>query len=198
MNQKGEVTILSCMAIVALSGLMILCSLELQKNYRLMEKRSQLFLCTKEAKGELGLYMKFMGRTNWGIKNARRAALIALFIPGLQGAASEAEKVRKVLITVQNLRLISYLKTLTSMRQKGCSLDPRMFITPFELSASGYLRHTNGAAKLRNAQWSYQFLSMPYLLSLEVDSSGFESVTPKIKITVSEKLGKFSSLLSSR
>lgn len=198
MNQKGEATLLCCLGIVVLTGLMLLCSIELQKNFRLMEKRSHLFLCTKEAKGELHNYLKFMGQTNWGIKNTKRVAIIALFIPGLQGLSGQAERARKVLITLQNIQLVSYMKTLTSLRQKGCSLDPRMFITPFELSSIGYLRTQEGVAKLRMNEWSYQFLESPYLISLKVSAHNLESIKPRPKYQASEKGAKFSSLLSLR
>ena len=182
MNQKGEVTLLSCLLLFSLMSLVLLCGLELKKSFRLMEKRTELFLCAKETKGEFHQFMKFMGRTNWGIKNINRASLIMMFIPGLQGAAMDAQKLKKYLIYVQNIRLVSYLKTLKDLRAKGCRLDPRMFITPFNPK-----RDEEEALTLRKTQWTYYFLSTPYALSLTVDSEGWERVKPKLTYTAEEK-----------
>lgn len=193
MNQKGEVTLFSCLLLFALMSLVLLCGFELRKSYRLLEKRTELFLCTKETKGELQVFMKFMGRTNWGIKNINRASLIMLFIPGLQGAAMDAQKLKKYLIYVQNIRLISYVKTLTSLKAKGCPLDPRMFITPFS-----HKRDAEEALILRKPQWTYYFLSMPYALSLKVDSQDWEQVNPRLTFITEEKGAKLSSHLLSR
>lgn len=177
---------------------MILLSLELKSSLRLLQKRKELFLCTKEIKGEVHLYLEFMGRTNWGIKNANRVAWISYLIPGLQGVAANAEKVRDLLKHLQTMKLASYLKTLASLRQKGCSLDPRMAITPFELSTFGYARDVEGRAKLREVKWNYYFIRRPYAIALEVRAMDFEAISPRISYLSSEKGVTLHSLSSSR
>lgn len=197
MNQKGEATLISCLFILALTSIVLLAALELKKSFRLLEKRTHLFLCTKETKGELHEFMKFMGRTNWGIKNLNRASIIMIFIPGTQGLALDAQKLKKYLQYVQNARVISYLKTLNELRKKECPLDPRMFITPFELSASALKRDATGAIKLREKKWTYGYFSKPYFLTIKVEASGWERPQPKIRYTSEEKAAKLSSLWSS-
>jgi hypothetical protein len=198
MNQKGEVTLLSTLLLLVLMSIVLLCSLELRKSFKLMERRTQLYLCTKEAKGELHLLLKFMGRTNWGIKNINKASLIMMFIPGLQGVAADAQKAKKYLQYTQEARLLSYLKTLSQLKHKGCSLDPRMYITPFALGSRLLQRDLHGAAKLREQKWTYYYFSKPYFLSLDVNAMGLESIKPKIIYRAQEKAAKLSSLLSSR
>ncbi len=198
MNQKGEITLLSCCLILTLSGLVLLCSLELQKSFSLLRKRTDLFLCVKETKGEIHHFMKFMGRTNWAIKNINRASLIMAFIPGLQKAALDAQKAKKYLQYIQNGRLVSYLKTLKDLSGKSCPLDPRMFITPFKLGGTLLKRDGNGAALLREEKWTYYYFSKPYLLSIKIDAKKWEAISPKIRYQAEEKAAKLSSLLSSQ
>ena len=197
MNERGEVTLLSCLLILALMGTVLLCSVELQQNFKLMKKRTELFLCVKETKGEFKEYLRFMGRTNWGIKNITRASLVMLFIPGAQGLALNAEKMKRFIIYSQNAYLVTYLKTLNDLNKKGCPIDPRMTLTPFELGTSLYKRDSAGAAKLRKKSWTYYFLSKPYLIQVKVDAKNFEAINPEIKFVSEEKLAKLSSLLSS-
>ncbi len=197
MNQKGEVTLLSMLLILTLSGLVLLSSLELRKSFHLLEKRTHLFLCVKETKSEFHYFMQFMGRTNWGIKNINRAGLIMLFIPGLQGASMEAEKLKKLLQRSQEFRLVSYLKTLNDLRAKSCPLDPRMFITPFKLGTRLFQRNAGGAAILRETKWTYYFLSKPYLLQIKIDLTNWEKPNPKMNYQAEEKAAKLSSLWSS-
>lgn len=183
--------------LVCLSGVMVLCSLKLHRSFRLLEKRTELFLCMKESEGELQRYMKFMGRTNWGLKNLEKVKLIALFIPGLQGVAADAEKAKKLLIHIQNLGLVSYLKNLSGLKARGCPLDPRMLTTPFHLSGNGYSRSMDETAKLRSRQWSHYYLSYPYAVTVDWDASGYESIRPRLIRISSENAGKLSSILSS-
>lgn len=198
MNQKGEVTLMSVLIVLGLMGLVLLCGLELRKNFKLLEKRTKLYLCVKETKGEHHEFLEFMGRTNWGIKNINRLALIMLFIPGLQGVAANADRAKEVLKSLQTLRLISYLKTLSSLRNKGCPLDPRMFMTPYKLGGSIFQRDVEGAAILKEKEWTYYYFSKPYLLNLKVNARGLEATKPRIEYLAEEKGGKLSSLLSSR
>jgi hypothetical protein len=151
----------------------------------------------KETKGELNNYMKFMGRTNWGIKNVNRASLIMMFIPGAQGAAMEAQKLKKYLQYAQEARTVSYLKTLNDLRRKSCFLDPRMFMTPVKLGSRLLQRDADGASILRNDEWTYFYFSKPYFLTIKVNATGWESVKPKINYISEEKLAKLSSRLSS-
>jgi hypothetical protein len=193
MNQRGETTLLSCFLLFTLMSIVLLCALELSKSFRQTERRSHLFLCVKEIKGEHHHFLKFMGRTNWGIKNINRTSLIMLFIPGLQGVASNAQKAKKYLQHTQELRLISYLKTLSKLKARSCPMDPRMLITPFKLK-----RNTDGALRLKEEKWTYYYFSKPYLISLKVDATGFESIRPTITYLSEESLARLSSLLSLR
>lgn len=198
MNERGEITLFCSLLIFACMGLVLLCGLELTKSFKDLEKRTELFLCAKETKGEFHSYMTFMGRTNWGIQNVNRAGLILLFIPGAQGLAMDTQKLKIYLKRIQTLKLATYLKTLSKIRKKGCPLDTRIFLTPFKLSTSGYQRDAEGAAILRSKKWNYYFLSKPYLLSLNIDASSYESVRPNIIYMSEEKGARLSSLLSLR
>ena len=198
MNQRGDVTLVSCLALFAMMCLVLLCSLELRKSFKLMEKRTNLFLCVKETKGEHHNFMKFMGRTNWGIKNINRASLIMMFIPGLQGVAADAQKAKKYIQYTQEVRLVSYLQSLAKLKAKSCPLDPRMLLTPFKMGERLLKRDADGAAELKEEKWTYYYFSKPYFLSLKVDASDFESVKPIINYVAEEKMGTLSSLLSSR
>lgn len=197
MNQKGEVTLFSVLVILALTNIVLLSSLELRRSFKLLERRTHLFLCLKETKGELHDFMKFMGRSNWAIKNINRASLVMLFIPGLQGAAMDAQKAKKYLQYVQEGKVISYLNTLKNLKQKGCPLDPRMFITPFQIGTRLLVRDESGGARLREKKWTYIYISKPYFLSLNVHPSTWESVKPNIQYMAEEKGARLSSLLSS-
>lgn len=196
-NQRGEMNLVFVLLVAGLSGVMILCALSLYRSFRLLEKRTELFLCVKETEGELVQYMRFMGRTNWALKNIRKAQLIMVFIPGLQGAVANAEKLRKTLVTLQDLTLVPYLKKLREMRSRGCPLDPRLLITPFHLSGRGYQRGTDGSARLREEKWKNLYISFPYTLSIEWNVRAYESVNPQIQRTSSEIGARLSSVLRS-
>ena len=198
MNEKGEITLLGSIIVLTLSSLILLCSLELQKSFNLLQKRTHLFLCAKETKGEVHHFMKFMGRTNWAIKNINRLSLVMVFIPGLQGAAMNAQKAKKYLQYIQEGTVVSYLKTLNDLRIKECPLDPRMLITPFVLGSRVLERDTDGAAILRKTKWNYYFLSKPYFLDMKINAKNWEGISPDIKYQTDEKLAKLSSLFSSR
>lgn len=197
MNQRGDVNLFFVIFVAGLSGVMLLCALRLQRSFRLLEKRTELFLCVKETEGELSRYMKFMGRTNWAIRNVEKAKYIMMFIPGLQGGALEAEKAKRTLILVQNTALVPYLKKFAVLKAKGCPVDPRLLITPFELSGAGYQRDHLGSAKLRKTIWTNQYVSLPYSLSVEWDASGFEAINPRLLRKSWENGAKLSSILSS-
>lgn len=198
MNQKGEATLFTILVLVAISGLLTLCGLELERNLRLIKHRTSLFLCVKETKGELQRYLKFMGRTNWALKNVSKAQLVAVFVPGLQGLALEADKAKKIIKAAQNSTLPLYLAKLRQLQRQGCPLDPRMFATPFELSTSGHKRDIDEAAILRKKQWTYSFLKTPYLLTLSIEDTGMNSLRPRITFEAQEKGAMLSSLFSSQ
>jgi hypothetical protein len=183
--------------VAGLSGVMILCALRLKNSFRLLEKRTELFLCTKEVEGELYQYIKFMGRTNWAIKNVEKAKLIMMFIPGLQGGALEAEKAKRTLIMMQNTALIPFLKKMAQLKSRSCPMDPRIFITPFKLAGYGYQRDADSTATLRSSKWSYQYVSFPYSLSVDWDASHYLGLSPRLKRISKENGGKLSSILSS-
>ena len=186
MNQRGDVTLFCVLSLLGLSCLLILCSLELRQSLKKLEARSHLLLCVKETKGEFDRYMKFMGRTNWALKNVERAKLIALFIPGLQGAALEAEKAKNVLVKIQDTSLGLYFYKLSDLKKRNCPLDPRMIKTPFALHGSGYLRGAQSEAKLRNQEWTYYFLQQPYALEMSIKAQAYEGLMPKIKYLMKE------------
>lgn len=195
LNQRGDTTLLFTLAVVILSSLMILLSLELRHELKLLKIRKELFLCTKEAKGEVKLYLQFMGRTNWGIRNASRVNMVAFWVPGVTGST---ETVKRTLKAMQLVRLGSYLKTLATLQRKGCPLDPRMMLTPFEFGADGFTRDLEEGAKLRKLQWSYYFIGPPYALSVDINATKLDGVWPEVTFKTSEKAGKLSSLLSLR
>ncbi len=167
MNQKGEVTLMASLLLFILLGIVLLCSLELKKSYYQLKKRTDLFLCLKEAKGELNEFIKFTGRTNWAIKNLNRAELIMMFIPLGQASAMNAKKLKNVLIKSQEIRLLSYMNRLKKIKSKGCKLDLRMFISPFKLTSGTFRRDKEQAVILREKEWSYSFYSKPYFLFLK-------------------------------
>jgi hypothetical protein len=196
MNQRGDSTLFCILLLLALSSLVILCSLELKRSFSLLEKRAHILLCVKETKGEINRYLKFMGRTNWAIENINRARLIMMLIPGLQGAALSGDKLKDALIHLQDASLILYFKTINDLKKRSCPIDPRMLLTPFEIELKGYKRDLEGAAKLRKKEWSYYFLHLPYAVSLEVTASSYKRIKPKIKYQFKES-EVTSSLLSS-
>ena len=153
-------------------------------------------LCMKETKGEVHQYLKFMGRTNWALKNVTKAQLVALFIPGFQVAAVKADKLKKIIQTIQNAHLILYYKKLTELKTKSCPLDPRLFMTPFHVTLAGYKRGLKGTATLRSNEWTYYFLQKPYALGLTINVRGYEDIRPSIKYTIKES-AVTSSFLSS-
>ncbi len=197
MNERGEITLTAIFCLILLSSLLTLTALKLEHSFSLLQKRSRLFLCAKETRGEMERYLTFMGRTNWGIKNAKRASLIMAFIPGLQGGAAQADKVKKILMSAQNITRIAYLKKLKDLRAKDCPLDPRLLITPFEMNLTDYVRDANDRAKLREKEWTYYLIEKPYFLELSFNARAYERIHPRIKVTTSEKGGKFSSLFFS-
>ncbi len=197
-NQRGEAILFCVLILVVLSGLLTLSGLELQRNFLSMKKRTNLFLCVKESKGELNNYMKLMGRTNWALKNISKAQVVAAFIPGLQGAALEADKLKRALKTIQQVSLMTYMTKIFELRKKACPLDPQMALTPFELKGAQYKRGIDDVALLRKSTWTYFYLEKPYLLTLKVDASQFERISPKIIFQAEEKGATLSSHLSSR
>ena len=197
MNQRGEMNLVLVLIVVALTSVMILCALRLQRSFSLMQKRTELFLCVKETEGELVRYMKFMGRTNWALKNIQKAQLIAVFFPPLLPLVGSAEKLRKALKLLQDVSLIPFVKKLSELKSRGCPLDPRLFKTPFELGLTGYQRGSYGRAKIRNEKWTYYYVSYPYTITVEWNAGAYEAVWPVLTRNSSEKTAKLSSILSS-
>lgn len=198
-NQRGEATLFCILILVALSGLLTLCGLELQSSFQTLKKRTSLFLCVKESKGELKLYIEKMGRLNWALDNISKAQLVALFIPPLWPYLGSADKIKKGVKTIQAMSLAPYLFKIKELKGRGCPIDPQMLMTPYVLGNDfAFARTKSGAAILRNPTWTYYFLKKPYLLTLEVDGTSSNSLHPRIRFQAEEKLGTLSSLLSSR
>jgi hypothetical protein len=183
--------------IVTLSGLLGLCTLRLEKSLALLKKRTDLFLCVKETKGELKRHLVFMGRTNWALLNTTRAQLIMVLIPGLQGMALNADNVKKTITTLQRAELFFYLTSLGRLKKKGCPLDPRLVLTPFQLAAGDFRRRADKRAILRGQSWKYHFISPPWGIGLHFTNQNLESVQPKVTIQAREIGEKFSFLLPS-
>lgn len=198
-NQQGEGILFCILILVVLSGLLTLCGLQLQHSFGLMKKRTDLFLCVKETKGEVDLYIKTMGQINWLLKNITRAQVIAVFYPPLWPVIGDAEKLKKVAKSIQAAKLGLFYGKLNSLKRRGCPLDPRLLINPFQLGSDyGFKRDSEGSAILRKKTWTYYFLDRPYLLTLKIDASGADAIRPKIIYQAEEKGAKLSSLLSSR
>lgn len=199
LDQKGEATLFCVLVLVALSGLLTLSAMELQRSFSLLKKRTHLFLCTKEVKEELNLHVRYMGRLNWLIKNTTRAQVLAAFIPPLWPHIGNADKLKKVAKTLQALEAGIFKIKLGKMASKGCPLDPRIYLGPYVPGTDyGFKRTSEGAAQLRMKEWTYYFLNQPYCLSLKVNAMGSERLMPKIIYQAEEKGAMLSSLLSLR
>ncbi len=198
-NEKGEATLFCILVLVALSSLLTLASLELQRNFKLLQKRTHLFLCVKETKGELNNYLKLMGQTNWVLKNTHRAQIAATIFPPLWPYIANASKLKKALKGMQFNTSVLYLSKLNKLKHEGCPVDPQMFLTPYQLGNDFMFSRTNeGVAKIRKSTWTHYFLERPYLLTLTVNAAKGESLQPKIDYRAEEKMGTLSSHLSSR
>ena len=198
-NQRGEALLFCVLVLVVLSGLLTVCGLELQRNYSLMKKRTNIFLCVKETKGELDQYMKAMGRMNWLLKNISRAQMVAIFYPPLWAVVGNAEKLKKATKGLQAAGLAAYAAKLVELKGKDCPLDPQMLLTPYQLGSDyGFKRSMDGAAIIRKKTWTYYFLDRPYLLTLKIDASQVEAIIPKLSYQAEEKGAILSSLLSLR
>lgn len=192
MNQKGEVTLVASLLIFLLLGIVLICSIELKHSFNHLKRRTDLFLCVKEAKGELNQFITSIGKTNWAIKNLNRSEIILMLLPAGMVGANNLEKLKKVIIHSQDLKLFNYLKTLNDLRKKGCQLDPRMFMTPFEMNLTTFKRDINQAVTLRRNEWSYAFYKMPYLIKLKINGREWEKLTPDINYYSEEKTVKLS------
>ena len=198
-NQRGEATLVCILILVALSGLLTLCGLELHKSFSLLKKRTHLFLCVKETKSELNRYLSLMGRVNWVIKNTSKAQAIGVLVPPLWPYVANADNLKRMAKIMQAGMLAPYYAKLAELKNRGCPLDPRMIQTPYKLGAEyGFERGATGEAKLRGKDWTYYFIAKPYVLSLKIDASRSESFRQKIGYQAEEKMGTLSSLLSSR
>ena len=198
-NQKGEAVLFCVLILVALSGLLTLCGLSLQHHFSLMKKRTHLFLCAKETKGELDLYLKSMGRLNWLLKNISKAQAVAIFYPPLWTVVGNGEKLKRVAKVLQASELARYETQISRIRARGCPIDPQLILTPYQIGSDlGFQRSSGGPAIKRKQEWSYYFLEKPYLLTLKVNTTKNESIKPKILYETTEKGAILSSLLSSR
>ena len=198
-NERGEAILFCVLILVVLSGLLSVCGLELQHNFRLMKKRTNLFLCVKETKGELNNYLKMMGRLNWLLKNTAKAQLVAAFFPPLWPVIGNVEKIKKVAKTIQATALGRYQLKLMKLKAKGCPIGPHILINPYKLGNDfGFQRTMDGAARLRSRTWTYYFLDRPYLLGLKVNATKVDAITPKLSFQAEEKGAILSSLLSSQ
>lgn len=195
MNQKGEVTTLSALILLVLTSVTLLCALDLMNSFHLIKKKSHLLLCTKEIKGEFHLFMKAMGQSNWAIKNINKVSLIMLIIPGLQAASLNTQRMKKFIQYYQYLKLISFMKRLVILKSNNCPIDPRMFITPFEIEMTRFKRDIHGAVILRKNKWTYHYQLIPYEFSVTIDTKNWEKMKPQLHYSTKEKKVKSSSRL---
>lgn len=186
MNERGDITLFSCLIICAFVSILLLSALELKRSFHHLQQRTKLFLCIKESKGEINDFMTFIGRTNWGIKNINKASMIMMFIPGLQGASMNAQKMKKLLQHLQTTKITLYLNSIRRLKQKKCHLDPRIYQTPIKIGQ----RTAEGALILRSKEWTYGYFSKPYFLTLKIDASSWENINPKIVFESQEKMAK--------
>jgi hypothetical protein len=192
MNQRGEVGILFAAGLTAMTGLTLLLALELQRDFNLIKKRTHLFLCTKQTKGELVQYLEFMGRTNWALQNINRVQIIAAFIPGLQGAALSSEKAKKLIQRLQDARYLQYKSSVLGLSNKKCPLDPKLIQGPFEMMTLMLKRNSQGLVILRSSSWSHVFYVPPYLIKLNFKAQDWESLRPVIGVSYQESKGSSS------
>ena len=198
-NQKGEAVLFCALILVALSGLLTLCGLELQHHFSLMKKRTQLFLCAKETKGELDQYLRSMGRLNWLLKNISKAQAVAIFYPPLWTVVGNAEKLKRLAKVLQAAELARYETQISRLKARACPIDPQLLLTPYKLGTDlGFQRRSDGSAIQRKQVWTYYFFDKPYFLTLKVNTKKIESIQPKIFYETTEKGAILSSLLSSR
>jgi hypothetical protein len=197
MNERGEAIVLSILILTLLTGLLSLCGLELQHSFGLMRKRSEIFLCTKELKGELHQHLKVMGQTNWGLKNIKKAQLLSAFIPGIQGVALSGEKLKKMLKGIQTTSLIHFLSVITTLNKRHCPVPVNAYQGAFQFDGVRLKRGLQGEALLRNKKWIYLFYHHPYLLEVRINAIRINELQPQIKYSITEKKVKSFSLSSS-
>jgi hypothetical protein len=186
MNERGDITLFTCLIIFAFVSILLLSALELKRSFHHLQQRTKLFLCIKESKEEIHDFMTFIGRTNWGIKNINKASMIMMFIPGLQGASMNAQKMKKILQNLQTTKITMYLNSIKRLKQKKCQMDPRIYLTPVKVGQ----RTAEGALILRSKEWTYGYFSKPYFLTLKIDASNWEDINPKIVFESQEKTVK--------
>ena len=178
MNQKGEILVVSCLVIFLGSALFLLTFLQLKKSFTQLQRRAKIFLCVKEAKGELHSLLSFNGRLNWAIKNINRAQLVTHMIPGVSFVSAKALK--KSLQQLQQVKIVSFLKNLALSSKKGCPIDLNMMKTPFKNAGLSFKRDFEGRLILREQKWTYKFNLSPYTIRIEVDATHWERIKPVI------------------
>jgi hypothetical protein len=192
MNQRGEIGVLCAAGLAAMTGLILLLALELHKEYSLIKRRTHLLLCTKEAKGELLQYLEFMGKTNWALENIQYAQLLAAILPGLQGAALSAEKVKKIIQRVQDVRHLQYKSSLFSLLSKKCPVDQKLLQGPLKTVTLVLRRNSQGLVMLRSSSWSHNLSYYPYHIELKVMAQDWKRLRPLISVTSLESKAKSS------
>lgn len=198
MNERGEAILLSVLILALLSGLLTLCGLELQHSFGQLRKRSELFLCAKEFKGELHQHLKIMGQTNWGLKNLSKIQILSVFIPGLQGVALSGKKIKKILKGIQVASTLRYVAAVTSLTKRHCPLPPNAYRGIFKREGLQLKRGRQSEALLRSRKWTYLFYHHPYLLEMSIDATNIEGLHPHPQYAFKEKGGKSFSLYSSQ
>jgi hypothetical protein len=195
MNERGEITFLGTLLMLCLSSLVLLSALELERSFKRLKQRSTLILCTKEAKGELRNLLTTMGQTNWGIKNLERVKLLAMLFPGMGMASKSAEDIKTGLKLFQDVKMLSFLKTIATLRVKGCPMDPRFLQTPFEMTGTRLKRNQDGTIKIRSTEWNHHFVLRPYQIQLKIKLVNWEAPSPRLQFLVEDRPEKLLSLL---
>ncbi len=198
MSERGEALLLSILILALLSGLLTLCGLELENSYGQLKRRSQLFLCTKEFKGELHQHLKLMGKTNWGLKNVSKIQVISLMIPGLQGVAMSSQKLKKALKGIQVASTLRYFAAMTSLTNRHCPLPSGALQGIFKMEGLRLKRGKQNEALLRDQKWTYHIYRHPYIIKMSINATLLDSIHPQITYELQEKGARLFSLYSSQ
>lgn len=158
--------------------------------FKQMKARGDLMLCLKEVKGELHDFIILTERMNWAIKHIDKAKYL-VFIPGLQAVAANAEKTKKYIQKYQDFTLTQYLLKLTKLKRR-CHMSPSSFMTPYQITVSGFRRHFDGTTQWRNEQWSLQILGQVELAQIQIKDK--KSAQQKPQVTYSYSIKKVNAL----
>jgi hypothetical protein len=82
---------------------------------------------------------------------------------------------------MQNLMLVSHLKTIQDLKKKNCSIQANMAQTPYKLDHLGFQRNQNETTVQRSKTWNQIYLKKDHLI--KIDYRFQNSITRPIIIT---------------